>query len=866
MLQYLKDNKKKILCVCARLLIFGILTMVLEMFCFGFINADISVPINYYGDGITGLQGIDNVLNGSDSRLGWPLNENFSQYSQKNGMMSVAFKWVCGLFTSDPVKVFNVYLFVIPWFNVMVFYFVMKSLNVRDWLAYLSALTFGFCPYVQYRYFSHMLLGSIECIPLLLLLCIWCLEDSDFNSFSRNWYKKKRNWIGLLFAWMIADNGMVYYPFFSCYVLVIVFFVILLSSRPKKRIAAPLICIGEIGLFEALTFVPVVFGMLAGKGNVAAAGVQRSAQEAEFWGLKLKALIVSPNGYGIPWLREKLSDVTAVTVESDCAYVGIAALVGAIILFLTFLAGRFILRENGERETVLKERITFLSKAVIAVLLLGMISGLGSVVAILIPMIRCYNRISPFVVGMCVMAVALVLDHLLGKSDKKSRNVRLASSAGTALFFVLALFEQSWCYSFITKGMVSQNAEIYNSDQRFFGQVEARAGDGGMVFQLPYMRTFENGPVNNITDYDHLRCILNTKTLKWTYGAQNGSMNDKWYASASQLAPGKMAGMLSKLGFSGIYLNLNGYGQEEGESLKNSLMAASGCDDPIYSDDGKLVYISLENYDPTAEVIAVQGFDYDFGAGFSTVENDGAQTWIWCDQTGEMILHSDIASVYHMTFKPQTTTAEEYSLTVEYNGQTETYPLSLASGKVDISLEVPEGDSVIRFSADCPQVEAPGDSRSLYFRLNDLKITKSGDLSGSSEAVEYIDYMLGSGFSARENDGTANWIWCSQNSEIALHADEASVYMIRFIPRAAEADKYSIFVEYNGKTVAYPISSSDDVTEVELSVPAGDSIVKLYSDCPRIEAPGDERELYFCLYEFDIRKQSAGSQQKSDAA
>lgn len=49
-------------------------------------------------------------------------------------------------------------------------------------------------------------------------------------------------------------------------------------------------------------------------------------------------------------------------------------------------------------------------------------------------------------------------------------------------------------------------------DEAFMNEVEAAAGDGAMIFTLPYMKNFENGSLNNMWDYTLLRGPLHSKT------------------------------------------------------------------------------------------------------------------------------------------------------------------------------------------------------------------------------------------------------------------------------------------------------------------------------------------------------------------
>ena len=126
-------------------------------------------------------------------------------------------------------------------------------------------------------------------------------------------------------------------------------------------------------------------------------------------------------------------------------------------------------------------------------------------------------------------------------------------------------------------------------------EVEAEAGEGAVLFQLPYMKNFENGSVNNMWDYTQLRGPLHSQTLRFSYGAGYGTENDVWYKATSELEPEAMVAELRAQGVAGIYLNLDGYPVEEQQQTLQELLAAAGCDeaDAVIHGSGMIYYIPL---------------------------------------------------------------------------------------------------------------------------------------------------------------------------------------------------------------------------------------------------------------------------------
>ena len=181
-------------------------------------------------------------------------------------------------------------------------------------------------------------------------------------------------------------------------------------------------------------------------------------------------------------------------------------------------------------------------------LLLGTSCGLGVIVAIFIPFIASYNRVSIFLMFASVLTVVLGGERFLDKSmtDKKKRILVVAA---IVVLFLVSFVEQMRSYNHFSDTLLEDNSTKLAQDKTFFAKLEESAGTNGMVFVLPYMSAFENLQQGNIYDYDHYRGYLNTNTIRWSYGAVNGRKNDAWYKSTSELEPDAMIKELRDKGY-----------------------------------------------------------------------------------------------------------------------------------------------------------------------------------------------------------------------------------------------------------------------------------------------------------------------------
>ncbi len=559
-----------------------------EYLAFELWQIDWSVPVLYGGDGATGVQGVKELLRGGGLN-GWPFYEPESPFQANYSMLYTLFIRFCGLFTQNFALVFNLYVLVIPPVVTLSAYCVFRALSLGGVVSAAGAVTFGLCPYVQQRLAGHMGLAACECIPLVVLLCFWCVEDERFNRPGKGFFRYRRNWLSLVFAWMIANNGMIYYPFYGCFLLCVTALCLLLRARSFRAIVTPVITVAEIAFWEVVAFVPAVIGMLVGSGSSVTSGAVRGQTGGDIYGLRISSLLLSPNGFGlergarfINGYRTSLANEEGLMYnENASGYLGMIGVVGFFLLVVLLLWGK---AWHGSGKTA--DRLWFLARLHVWALLLATISGFGAIITIFVRMIRGHTRISPYIAFLCILAVALCAQELLHRLRGKKRAV---AAVGMAVFFAYAYWEQQGFFHPNYAGVQT----VWASDEAFVQSIEETSGADAMVYQLPYMKSFENGSVNKMEDYTLLRGVLHSDTLRWSYGAPVGSENDTWNKATSELDPAAMVAELRAQGFAGIYLDRDGYEEADWQALEAALCEAAGTEAPLVSDLGTLSYIPL---------------------------------------------------------------------------------------------------------------------------------------------------------------------------------------------------------------------------------------------------------------------------------
>ena len=556
---------------------------------------DWHVPMFYGGDGIYWVGQVQRSYGELSGSLGWPFYEVAGRYDPNYDLIYDIFVWFVGLFTKDTGTVFNLYVLVIPFANALAGYAVFRMVGLRRWLSFAFGLTFGLTPYVQQRMAGHMMLAACEFVPFSVLLCLWCAEDAQFNRPGRGFFKNKRNWLALAMAWGIANNGAAYYPYFTCFFLCVTALCLILRDRRWRAGTSCVVTIAEIVAWMIPDFFPMVLGILNGQGSTLTNGVYRSPVGADIYSLRISSLLLSPNGFGLQKLANWMgryfhvlaTDEGPMYNENAYGYLGIVGIFGFLALLFMLLRSRDWKAGRTERPE-LGDRLWLLSRLNVMALLLATIAGFGGIIGIFVRFIRGYNRISPYIAFFALLAVGLALEKQLTQHTGRSRK---ALAAVAILLLGYGYWEQQGFF----RPAYEEIQDKWYQDEAFMNEVEAAAGDGAMIFTLPYMKNFENGSLNNMWDYTLLRGPLHSKTLKFTYGAGYGTKNDLWYRETSELEPDAMVAELRTQGMTGIYLDLDGYPEDEQQSALAALTEAAGCgpEDVIHSGSGLLCYIPL---------------------------------------------------------------------------------------------------------------------------------------------------------------------------------------------------------------------------------------------------------------------------------
>lgn len=513
----------------------------------------------------------------STERLGAPSGANYYDFtvSMTHNFDLLTLK-LCVMITGDAIKGYNVNIYLMYYLAALISYLVMRTLGIKRWIAVSGSLAFAFCPFIVMRALGHSQLAEGYFLPLSVLLCIWLYEREDVFCFNRSFFKNKKNWLMLLFIILIGSNGIAYYPFFTCYLLILTG---LIKWIRTKRFRYMLKCCGAIagiGVTLILHLLPGVFFRLQNGSNTGAY-IRNGFVETELYGLKIIQLFLPRSGHGnegLTNLIESYNNQAPLVTENITSYLGFLGVCGFIVLLLVFLAG-----EKNKAFT----RMRFLGQLNIFMVLLAAGNGIGTIFAFLISdQIRGYNRISILITYVSLLGLCLFMNEL-----SQRYNRYMVTSLGI-LLMCFGLWEQH----LPDTGTIVYEAE-FESDRKFVGQIEDSVEEGSMIYQLPYHEYPEGGWVNDMGQ-DHLFLgMIHSDTLRWSYGGVKGRENDLYLKGISELSVDKMVEQVKAGGFAGIYVDRRAYEEEELKVLEDQLKQYTK-NQGIYSENGNLSFFRLQ--------------------------------------------------------------------------------------------------------------------------------------------------------------------------------------------------------------------------------------------------------------------------------
>lgn len=494
------------------------------------------------------------------------------------GNLDILIYCILALFAKSTTAMLYIFLILSFIFDGVAMSLLMRKLKFNMEVSFVFSCLFAFAPYHFYRYLGHSSLILYISIPISLYLggYIAGIIDED-----KKWK--------LIVASVLLGIGYGYYYAFGLIILAIAYLIRFIRSEDKRGVLRKL----WIG---GLVLITVFAGMLPQKiyafvkGPNLEAG-RRAFFEQEIYGLKIINLLLPVTYSRIEPMRKLTGSYMSqapLVNENHMASLGFVGAVGFIVLCFALIISFVNKKKCDNSEWKL---IDYLSLITVSFVLIGAVGGFGEIFNWLVtPQIRCYNRSSIVLTGTSLIMVAVLVNKV------RSKNIKLSIGL-CILILCIGMFDQVKISPNNWQNGLRSTQEMYD---RYFSAVEESLDDNAMVYQLPYMRYPENGPINNMPEYKPFVGYVFTDNLRWSYGAVRGrdARSRELY-----IDEGMSYDFLSGIkgaGFDAVYIDLDGY-EDDGEQI---LEFYNGLGiDPIVAENGRLYLYDISGLEVAAPSI-----------------------------------------------------------------------------------------------------------------------------------------------------------------------------------------------------------------------------------------------------------------------
>ncbi|MEY2468318.1 MAG: hypothetical protein QOF21_1016, partial [Actinomycetota bacterium] len=395
-----------------------------------------------------------------------------------------------------------------------------------------------------------------------------------------------RSNVGILVICVLIGCANQYYAVFTVLLLGLVLAAQACQRLGLARLGSTVVAAVVIAVTLGLNMAPSVLYQRNHGTNTAIE--HRNVEDSEKYGLKLTSMLLPREGHRVDLFgraTHKYGEHSPVDSEQGQS-LGLIGAAGLTLLLALVVLGPF--RRRRDVKDPLEDRLRQLGALVIGIFLLATIGGLSSLIALFVPQIRGWNRISVFLAFFVFFALALLLDEVRAR-QVLPRAVMRVWPVVLALVVTIGILDST----FDPPPYAPTKAE-FASDDVFVHRIERRLGKTAMVFQLPYNPYPESPGLVDQAYYDEARGYLHSSTLRWSYGAVRGRPQGDWQEPLVLGPVRDLLDTVAALGFTGIYVDRFGYG-DHGAEIEHQLSAlAPGS--RLISPNHRLVLYDIRSY------------------------------------------------------------------------------------------------------------------------------------------------------------------------------------------------------------------------------------------------------------------------------
>jgi len=590
-------------------------------------GVDLSVPFLYNGrDEIWQL-----VLSKMALDTGWVLTNPFlgapdvahwhnNAAAQTSAIHSVIMGGL-GLVLGDAVRTQQVYFLLNFPLIALTGYVAARALRVPALLSAVIGFTFAFVPY-RFNGVIYAYLANFFVVPLTVLPAIWIMtgrmgpsDDAAGGGAGRRGLLRalrSRPFLASLAIVALVGVSDGYYAFFTLLMIGFAAAVRLLrdgARRPLALLPPAALAAALLAVVLALT-APLRAYQSAHPEEFAPGGrvdtaLVKHAFEAEVYSTSIKMMVAPHDRHRVAalaglgqWMLETSNQarrfatvvwVPLGTLASLLFLLGIVALPAALLGARPAAAAPTGSAPGAAGPWPDRERVANIAAAAglgVFVTLCAVSGGLGSLVALVYPTIRAYDRFPLVLIFLLYVAAALAVARATRGAGP---GMRAARNVGAVAVAVLALADHT------PVGTIQRDASIaprFLAERAFVRLVEADLPEGAMVYQYPHAQYLVNSPYYGWGDFRHVRLYLHSRRLRWSNGAAKNSPVDNWHTRMARQEPEDLVAEMRAAGFRGLVVDRLVVPAEEYARLRDTVTRLTGRP-PAENDTASLAYWPL---------------------------------------------------------------------------------------------------------------------------------------------------------------------------------------------------------------------------------------------------------------------------------
>jgi hypothetical protein len=243
------------------------------------------------------------------------------------------------------------------------------------------------------------------------------------------------------------------------------------------------------------------------------------------------------------------------------------------------------------------------------------------------------------------------------------------------------------------------------------------------VFQLPVVGFPEWPTVHQMTDYEHFRPYLWSKSLRFSYGTHKGREREEWQSYAGYLAPDKLVSYLEDHGFDAIMINRRAF-VDRGAELESKLVELTRGQ--ITSKAGDLTLFKLSRRQSRLPT-EFSSLSLDKGFPWGWEAHEGGR-WAWSNGTASLRLGRSLDSGkrYRVSFTAETFASRRLDVFIGERRMASAILIPGTATSVDFEWDPRPNEVILRLETDQPPTRpGNGDPRAFGFRIVNPTIESS---------------------------------------------------------------------------------------------------------------------------------------------